>query len=173
MASRGATMEIRKARRRVRPVAIPDALFGAPAGSLPWNLNRLSGLAGTSSWPFPMSVPASSAQATGALIRLFGVKGAILDSTAMEVPGATQRRRISRRRVFKGAQISFRGLRAAIDCTIHDILELGARLVVESPIGVPVSIRSGSKRRRAALLPRRVAEGDANWRRVHLTRPIS
>lgn len=55
----------------------------------------------------------------------------------MEVAGATQRRRVSRRRVFKGAEISFRGLRATIDCTVHDISELGARLLVESPIGVP------------------------------------
>ena len=55
----------------------------------------------------------------------------------MEPSGASDRRRANRRRVFKGAQISFRGLRAAIDCAIRDISESGARLAVESPVGIP------------------------------------
>jgi hypothetical protein len=59
------------------------------------------------------------------------------DLAAMEAPTQTERRRCQRRRVLKGAQISFRGLRAAIDCAVRDITEYGARLVVESPIGVP------------------------------------
>lgn len=48
-----------------------------------------------------------------------------------------ERRNAPRRRSLKGAQISFRGLRAAIDCTIRDYSETGARLIVESPIGIP------------------------------------
>ena len=48
-----------------------------------------------------------------------------------------ERRKASRRRSLKGAQITFRGLRAAIDCTIRDYSETGARLVVASPIGIP------------------------------------
>ncbi len=55
----------------------------------------------------------------------------------MEAPTHTEKRRFHRRRVLKGAQISFRGLRAAIDCIIRDITEQGARLAVESPVGVP------------------------------------
>ncbi len=55
----------------------------------------------------------------------------------MEVSGGPERRRVRRRRVFKGARISFRGLRAAIDCTVHDFSEQGARLIVESPVGIP------------------------------------
>ena len=42
-----------------------------------------------------------------------------------------------RRRVFKGAQISFYGLSALIDCTIRDISETGARLTVENTAGIP------------------------------------
>lgn len=67
----------------------------------------------------------------------FGSSLAALDWSPMEAPTPTERRRFHRRRVLKGAQISFRGLRAAIDCTVRDVTEKGARLVVESPIGVP------------------------------------
>ncbi len=55
----------------------------------------------------------------------------------MDVAGGSDRRRFPRRRVLKGARISFRGLRAAIDCTVRDLSEHGARLIVESPIGIP------------------------------------
>jgi hypothetical protein len=48
-----------------------------------------------------------------------------------------ERRKASRHRVFKGAQISFRGLHAAIDCVVRDYSDTGARLVVESPVGIP------------------------------------
>lgn len=48
-----------------------------------------------------------------------------------------EKRRTPRRRALKGGQISFRERSAAIDCTIRDVSETGARLIVESPIGVP------------------------------------
>ncbi|WP_296714900.1 hypothetical protein [Rhodoblastus sp.] len=47
-----------------------------------------------------------------------------------------EKRKYPRRRVFKGGQISFRGLRAAIDCTIRDHSETGAKLSVETPVGI-------------------------------------
>ena len=55
----------------------------------------------------------------------------------MEALKATERRQDRRQRVLKGGTIGFRGLRAAIDCAIRDISTSGARLLVESPIGVP------------------------------------
>ncbi len=55
----------------------------------------------------------------------------------MEGLEGSERRKTPRRRVLKGAQVSFRGLRAAIDCTIRDLSDNGARLIVESPVGVP------------------------------------
>ncbi len=48
-----------------------------------------------------------------------------------------ERRKAVRRRAYKGAKISFRGLRAAIDCVIRDRSDSGARLGVESPVGIP------------------------------------
>lgn len=48
-----------------------------------------------------------------------------------------ERRCSPRRRVLKGAQISFQGHEAAIDCTIRDLSETGAKLIVVSPIGIP------------------------------------
>jgi len=52
--------------------------------------------------------------------------------------------------MLKGAQISFRGLSAAIDCTIRDYSETGASLNVESPIGAPDKfdlVRPGARAR--------------------------
>lgn len=48
-----------------------------------------------------------------------------------------ERRKAVRRRVYKGAKISFRGLRATIDCIVRDHSDSGARLGVESPVGIP------------------------------------
>ena len=48
-----------------------------------------------------------------------------------------ERRKAVRRRVYKGAKISFRGLRATIDCVVRDYSDSGARLGVESPVGIP------------------------------------
>lgn len=78
--------------------------------------------------------PGASAMGCNRTSQLVGVD---FGWAAMEALKDPDRRRVPRRRVFKGAQISFRGLRAAIDCTVRDISEKGARLVVESPIGVP------------------------------------
>ncbi len=46
-------------------------------------------------------------------------------------------RRTCRRRVLKPAQITFNGHSAVIDCTVRDISDGGARLMVESPVGIP------------------------------------
>ncbi len=48
-----------------------------------------------------------------------------------------EKRKIPRHRVYRGAHISFGGLHAAIDCVMRGCSDLGARLIVESPIGVP------------------------------------
>jgi len=52
---------------------------------------------------------------------------------------STQERRITaaRRRALKGAQISFHGLHAAIDCVVRDMSDTGARLSVETSVGIP------------------------------------
>ena len=50
----------------------------------------------------------------------------------------TEEHRMStRRRIFKGGEITFLGRGAGIDCFIRDISETGARLKVESSVGVP------------------------------------
>jgi hypothetical protein len=48
-----------------------------------------------------------------------------------------EKRKSDRHRVLKGAQISFRGLHAAIDCVVRDFSESGARLNVETSVGIP------------------------------------
>jgi hypothetical protein len=55
----------------------------------------------------------------------------------MDLSAQPNRRLAPRRRVFKGAKISFWGLRATIDCVVRDISETGARLSVESSVGIP------------------------------------
>lgn len=42
-------------------------------------------------------------------------------------------------RVFKGGKITFIGRGAAIDCFIRNLSETGARLKVESAVGIPDS----------------------------------
>ena len=50
----------------------------------------------------------------------------------------TEEKRVAaRRRVFKGGQITFTGRGAAIDCFIRNISDTGARLTVESAVGIP------------------------------------
>lgn len=48
-----------------------------------------------------------------------------------------EHRSSSRRRAFKGAQIAFNDGASAIDCILRDLSDTGARLKVESPLGVP------------------------------------
>jgi hypothetical protein len=48
-----------------------------------------------------------------------------------------ERRKRVRHRVFKGAHISFCGLHAAIDCVVRDYTDGGARLTVETAVGIP------------------------------------
>jgi len=50
-----------------------------------------------------------------------------------------ERRKASRHRVLKGAQIRFKGVSATLDCTVRDYSERGATLVVASPVGIPDS----------------------------------
>jgi hypothetical protein len=47
------------------------------------------------------------------------------------------KRSSARRRVLKGAQITFRRGNASIDCTVRDMSDGGARLRVASAIGIP------------------------------------
>jgi hypothetical protein len=42
-----------------------------------------------------------------------------------------------RRRVYKGAQISFYGLSTPIECAIRDLSETGARLALANTGGIP------------------------------------
>ena len=46
-------------------------------------------------------------------------------------------RKVARHRVLKGAHISFKAHRAAIDCTVRNLSDGGACLKVASPIGIP------------------------------------
>jgi hypothetical protein len=48
-----------------------------------------------------------------------------------------ERRKETRRRVLKGAQIAFKGRGAVIDCMVRDLSDGGACLKVASPIGIP------------------------------------
>lgn len=47
-----------------------------------------------------------------------------------------ERREHSRQRTFKGGSIQF-GISAGIDCVIRNMSDIGACLVVVSPIGIP------------------------------------
>jgi hypothetical protein len=49
----------------------------------------------------------------------------------------TGKRQGPRRRVLKGGKISFHQLRTSTACTIRNVSELGACLVVTGPIGIP------------------------------------
>jgi len=48
-----------------------------------------------------------------------------------------ERRNEARHRALKGARIVFKGHEALIDCTVSNLSDRGARLKVESPIGIP------------------------------------
>jgi hypothetical protein len=79
----------------------------------------------------------------------------------MENVAYLEKRESARRRVLKGGQISFRGLRASIDCTIRDYSETGARLMVESPIGIPEKfdlIQSGAQTRFCRIVWRKATQ---------------
>jgi PilZ domain-containing protein len=49
----------------------------------------------------------------------------------------TEKRRAPRRRVLKGGKISFRQLGTSTDCTIRNLSDTGACLLVASPVGIP------------------------------------
>jgi hypothetical protein len=55
----------------------------------------------------------------------------------MDNPKQELRNETRRRRVLKGARIVFKGHEALIDCTVSNLSDRGARLKVESPIGIP------------------------------------
>lgn len=48
-----------------------------------------------------------------------------------------EQRKASRFRALKAAQIVFNDGASTIDCTLRDISDRGARLKVESPVGIP------------------------------------
>jgi len=50
-----------------------------------------------------------------------------------------ERRNVARRRVLKVAHIVFKGHSATIDCTVRNLSDRGACLIVESSIGIPDS----------------------------------
>jgi hypothetical protein len=49
----------------------------------------------------------------------------------------TEKRQGSRRRVLKGGKISFHQLGTSTDCTVRNLSQLGACLIVTSPVGIP------------------------------------
>jgi hypothetical protein len=51
------------------------------------------------------------------------------------------KRKSGRRRVLKGGKIVFADAMRVIDCTIRDLSEKGARLVIANTIGVPDSFQ--------------------------------
>ena len=48
-----------------------------------------------------------------------------------------ENRKIRRRRVLLGARISYRGLGTSTECRVRDLSDIGACLVVASPVGIP------------------------------------
>ncbi|MGH6829949.1 MAG: PilZ domain-containing protein [Methylocella sp.] len=56
----------------------------------------------------------------------------------MEKP-TQERRNVARRRVLKVAQIAFKGHGVTIDCSVRNLSDRGACLIVESSIGIPDS----------------------------------
>ncbi len=54
---------------------------------------------------------------------------------------AADRRRASRRRVLKGARIIFRDGYSVINCIVRDQSEVGARLKVDTVVGIPDTFR--------------------------------
>jgi hypothetical protein len=48
-----------------------------------------------------------------------------------------ERRNMSRRRVLKGGKIVFNDRNSTIDCTVRNLSEGGALLLVETVIGIP------------------------------------
>ena len=58
-----------------------------------------------------------------------------------------ERRKETRRRVLKGAQIAFKGRGAVIDCMVRDLSDGGACLKVASPIGIPDTFENSQEDR--------------------------
>ena len=54
----------------------------------------------------------------------------------MEKP-TPERRSVARRRALKTARIAFKGHAATIDCTVRNLSDRGACIIVESSIGIP------------------------------------
>jgi hypothetical protein len=50
---------------------------------------------------------------------------------------AIQRRNAPRTRVLRGGVISFHRLGAVFECTVRNLSDTGACLMVESPVGIP------------------------------------
>ena len=48
-----------------------------------------------------------------------------------------EQRRAVRHRTLKGARIVFKDERAAIQCTVRNLSDIGACLIVASPVGIP------------------------------------
>jgi hypothetical protein len=48
-----------------------------------------------------------------------------------------ERRGIPRHRVLKGGKISFHQLGTSTDCTVRNLSDAGACLIVASPVGIP------------------------------------
>jgi hypothetical protein len=73
----------------------------------------------------------------------------------MTVEAPSDKRHSSRRRVYKGAHISFHGLHATIDCVVKNYSESGARLAFETTVGVPNTfdlVRDGSPSRNCRVV---------------------
>jgi hypothetical protein len=61
----------------------------------------------------------------------------LFDRSTTPAPIVEPRRKRTRRRVLKGAQITFAHRTAAIDCVVRNLSDGGACLKVFSPIGIP------------------------------------
>jgi hypothetical protein len=61
----------------------------------------------------------------------------LFDQSTSPAPIVEPRRKRSRWRVLKGAQITFAHRTAAIDCMVRNLSDGGACLKVFSPIGIP------------------------------------
>ena len=88
-------------------------------------------------------------------------RGLVSGYTTMASDPQDEKRTSSRRRVYKGAHISFGGMSASIDCVVRNYSETGARLAMQSTVGVPDAfelVRQGFPPRHCRVVWRHASE---------------
>jgi len=79
----------------------------------------------------------------------------------MSLNSQEDKRVTARRRVYKSAHICLNGLRVTIDCLVRNYSDTGARLIVETSLGIPESfdlVREGVPTRQRRVVWRHASE---------------